>query len=66
MNCSSWRGSLLPLGGAAPTKNGVVAQPSGSKPPRHKVSGADDPAILAGNHHHRRPRLTVGQVLGEG
>src|SRR5689334_25397709 len=28
-------------------------------------SGADDSAILAGNRHHRRPRLAIGQVFRE-
>ncbi|OPG74086.1 hypothetical protein B1219_03165 [Pseudomonas ogarae] len=31
-----WRGSLLPLGCAAPTRTGTASRSSGSKLPRHK------------------------------
>ena len=30
-----------------------------------RLSGADDPAILTGNRHHRRPRLAIRQMLRE-
>ncbi|PMZ73148.1 hypothetical protein C1X65_18510 [Pseudomonas sp. FW305-70] len=35
-----WRGSLLPLGCAAPPKRGTAAQSSGSKLPRHSYGNA--------------------------